>query len=161
MWAGNGCSFLEGSSSSHSCIGHGSKANEFFNIFSRHWLCKGLSTLAWHKPTWILQMSVPATGVADTWWFSGRAASKSKPCVRWHETDTGSTKVVLEEGEQVYVKWPPDITIIKFGAPGTPDCWNNLKAEADAQGVNLILRTIDRRPKSGQQLTVPAGARYI
>ena len=78
-----------------------------------------------------------------------------------HETDTGSTKVVLEEGEQVYVKWPPDITIARFGAKGEPDCWKNLKSEAEAQGVIVILRTYDRRSEADKEKSVPAGARHL
>ena len=112
-------------------------------------------------PTWVQQMSVATTGLPADFEYVARATSKSKPCVPRHETDTGSTKVVLEEGEQVYVKWPPDITIKKFGAPGTPDCWDKLKADADSQGVNLILRTVVRGPRSGPQKTVTAGARPV
>ena len=128
---------------------------------TRHCLCKGLSTLAWQMPTWVQQMSVATTGLPDEWLYKVRPTSKSKPCVPRHETDTGSTKVVLEEGEQVFVKWPPDITIKKFGVRETPDCWNELKEMAESQGVVLSLRTYDRRSKYDRQMSVPAGARPL
>ena len=112
-------------------------------------------------PTWVLQMSVATTGLPSQMIYGGRPTSKSKPAVPQHETDTGSTKVVLEEGEQVYVKWPPDITIIRFGPKGTPDCWDNLKAMAEAQGVIVSLRTTDRRAKRKPKETLPAGERPV
>ena len=112
-------------------------------------------------PTWVLKMSVATTGLPSQMIYGGRPTSKSKPAVPQHETDTGSTAVWLEEGEQVYVKWPPDITIKRFGPKGTPDCWDKLKAMAEAQGVIVSLRTTDRRAKRKPKETLPAGERPV
>ena len=106
-------------------------------------------------------MSAATTGLPFHFRYAGRPTSKSKPCVPQHDTDTGSIKVVLEEGEQVYVKWPPDITIARFGPKGEPDCWKNLKSEAEAQGVIVILRTYDRRSEAEREEPVNAGARPL
>ena len=78
------------------------------------------------------------------------------------ETRRGYNKIVwLNDAEQVYVQWPPDVTIKQFGEKGTEVCWDNLQIEAQELMVTLILRTSDNRSPSDKKHKVQEGTRPL
>ena len=56
-------------------------------------------------------MSVATTGLPADYVYAGRPTAKSKSSVAKPDAADGYTKILLEEAEQVYVMWPPEITI--------------------------------------------------
>ena len=101
-------------------------------------------------------MSVATTGLPGEFVYH-RPTAKCKATLPKPDAADGYTKLHLEEGEMVYVMWPPEITVKSWGLSSEPNCWNNMKKEAEEEFVTLTIRTMDRIPKKQRPLRPTTG----